>query len=709
MVPETNQLSNYLNNLGIHITHAKKDFITLEELFVYPDIRIINDISTIQKPSWTPQEVLDKFKLVYFRGTEETGKTSLFKKLAQDSINTNEKVIILNGTDINNTNIVELVKKYTDKYNLNPIADFSQYTIFIDDFEKQKLKPQYLDNLLKVLSEDFKQVVLFIDKKSIIHEQNKYLKHGFYEVEIQPFGYKKRYELIKKWVLLESENDENLISDEAYNRIDIFSRQFDSIMKKNIMDSRPIYILSIMQTLENLSHTNGNYSLTSYGQCYHVLITAMLSKAKVGMQELDGVLNFLSYLAYYFYKLKIDSISDEEFSDVLAEYSKLYVPPSNLKDVLIKSGILVSPDKDSLKFSQKYLYYFSCAKHLSDNSKTLQADITYLCENIHNEQNANILIFLVHHLRGTDLLDEILQHATKLLSHVTTFDMSLNATLGYKQIIGDRLLKIALDNDKSPEEQRADLLERKDKMEEELGEFSPIEYSLNSNDINERTLDTSQEFELIQQATSALRSIDVLGQIAKNRHSSIQIQGLQHILSSSYDTGLRVLNFYLSIFNDKEDDLEELLLNVVLENNEDITESEAKELTKEMINNFIFGICFYMIQLISQSTAHSKLIHISSSMCATDGDNKPSAAYLLINLYSQLLVSHKLPKPSIKLIKKEHSNNILVMSLLKSIVANHAYLHNLDFQDKQWIQDFLEIPVANQIKSNTHTLLPMPE
>lgn len=185
-------------------------------------------------------------------------------------------MIILNGTDINNTNIVDLVKKYTDKYDINQIPDFSQYTIFIDDFEKQKLKTQYLDSLLKSFSEDFKQVVLFIDKKSIIHEQNKYLKHGFVEVEIQPFGYKKRYELIKKWVLLESDNDENLISNDTYNRIDIFSRQFDSIMKKNIMDSRPIYILSIMQTLENLSYTNGNYSLTSYGQCYHVLITGRI-------------------------------------------------------------------------------------------------------------------------------------------------------------------------------------------------------------------------------------------------------------------------------------------------------------------------------------------------------------------------------------------------------------------------------------------------
>ncbi|MEQ1120744.1 hypothetical protein [Acinetobacter seifertii] len=606
--------------------------------------------------------------------------------------------------DIKSTDILNVISTYKNRYGINDLLPLNQVTLFIDDFEKQKLKPQHLDTLLKKLSNEFAQVVIFIDKNAIIQDRSKYIKHGFIEVEILPFGYKKRHELIKKWVLLESGNDENVISDEIYNRIDLFSRHFDSIMKKNIMDSRPIYIISIMQTLENLSYTNGNYSLTSYGQCYHVLITGMLSKAKVAIHDLDGVLNFLSYLAYYFYKLKIESISSEEFEQVIMEYSKRFVPPSNVKDILINSGVLASPDNDVLKFSQKYLYYFSCAKHLSDNSKILKQDITYLCENIHNEQNANILIFLVHHLRGTDLLDEILTHAICLLDNVNTFDMSLETIQNYKKILGDRLMKIALDDTKSAEDQRAKLLERQDRLEEELGEYTPVNYALESNDIDGKVLDHSGEFGLLQQATSALRSIDVLGQIAKNRHSSIQIDELKGIISSTYDIGLKVLNFYLSVFNDNEKDLEDFLLNIILDNNKDYSEAEAKDIAKNLIHNFIFGICFYMVQLVSQSTAHNKLMNISDQICESE---ETSAAYKLINLHSQLLINSKLPKSLIKKIKREHSNNVLVYSLLCNIVANHAYLHNLDYQDKQWIQDHLGIPVAKQVKSNSHSTLPM--
>lgn len=606
--------------------------------------------------------------------------------------------------DIKSTDIGSMIQSYKDKFEVSELPSHKEITVFIDDFEKQKLKPQHLDNLLKKLADEFSQVIIFIDKKQFIQSQNKYIKHGFKEAEILPFGYKKRHELIKKWVLLESNNDQNIISDEVYNRIDLFSRNFDSIMKKNIMDSRPIYIISIMQTLENLSYTNGNYSLTSYGQCYHVLITGMLSKAKVAINDLDGILNFLSYLAYYFYKLKIENISEEEFDIVIFDYSQQFVPPNNVKDILLNSGILSSPDNDSLKFSQKYLYYFSCAKHLSDNSKFLKSDITYLCENIHNEHNANILIFLVHHLRGTDLLDEILTHAICLLDHIKTFDMSLDAIQDFKQILGDRLMKISLDDTKTAEEQRIELLEKQDQLEEEFGEFTPVNYALDVNDINGKVLDNSNEFNLLQQATSALRSIDVLGQIAKNRHSSIPIGELQEILSSTYNIGLKVLNFYLSVFNDNEKDLEELLLNVILDSNKDCSESEAKEIAKNLIHNFIYAICFYMIQLVSQSTAHTKLISISNQISEVE---QASAAYKLINLHSQLLINSKLPKNLIKKIKREHSNNILVMSLLGSIVANHAYLHNLDYQEKQWIQTQLGIAVSAQIKSNSQTLVPL--
>lgn len=63
----------------------------------------------------------------------------------------------------------------------------------------------------------------------------------------------------------------------------------------------------------------------------------------------------------------------------------------------------------------------------------MKSVITHLCQNIHNEKTANILIFLVHHLRGTSLLDEILTHTVCLLSNVKIFDMTAEANRNFKK------------------------------------------------------------------------------------------------------------------------------------------------------------------------------------------------------------------------------------------------------------------------------------
>ncbi len=644
------------------------------------------------------KKVLDKYDYIYFLGTEEIGKTTLHKKIAKDFLAKESKIILLNGDEIKTDNIQKLIQEFYEKFSLEKFDDLDDVILIIDDFSKQNIKDNILESLLKSFCDTFKKVILFVDKNNFIQNTGKYLRHDFNEVEILPFGYQKRHEFIKKWVTIGDENEIDVISNDIYAKIDNISSHFDIIMKKNIMDSRPIYIISIMQTLENLSITNGNYSLTSYGQCYHVLIVSMLNKANISMnQDLDGVLNFLSYLGFYFYDTRINEISDDDFNHIYQEYKRKFVPPNNIKNILIESGILATPDNYHLRFSQKYLYYFCCAKYISDNSERMKNEITLLCQNIHNEQTANILIFLVHHLRGTSLLDEILTHTVCLLDKVDVFDMTAEVNRNFKKILGDELQKIVIES-KNAEEQRVALLKRKDEFEEEV---DAIEFALDDHDISSKDLEATIEFSSLQEATSALRSLEVLGQIAKNRHSSIDIDGLTSILSTTYDTGLKVLNFYLSFFRDSEDDLKNLLKSIIMDKNNIQNDQDAIRIAEKLINNICFSICFYMIQLISKSTAHVKLIDISSQL--SESENTP--AYQLIYIYSQLVISPKLPKKNIKDMIKENTKNPLVFSLLKHMVANHVYLHNLDYQDMQWIQSQFSIGVDTQIRASNDNSL----
>lgn len=683
------KLNDYLDSLGVLIKHVKKDYLKINDIFVYPDIKDINNQDVIKKNNSTVSQILKKYDYIYFLGTEETGKTTLLKKIAKDYLDNNQKIILLNGSDIKTNKVENLIQKFYEKYSLETFGNLDDVILIIDDFSKQNIKDEILKNLLDDFCSRFKKVIIFIDKNSFIQNTPKYLNSHFNEVEILPFGHLKRHEIIKKWVTI-GEDEATTISNEMYAKIDGLSSHFDIIMKKNIMDSRPIYIISIMQTLENLSMTNGNYSLTSYGQCYHVLIISMLNKANISMtQDLDGVMNFLSFLGYYFYNENIEEISEDDFSYLYEEYKKKFVPPSNIKKILLESGILASLDNDNLRFSQKYLFYFCCAKYISDNSEKMKSVITHLCQNIHNEKTANILIFLVHHLRGTSLLDEILTHTVCLLSNVKIFDMTAEANRNFKKILGEELQKIAFET-KNIEEQRVELLKKKDQFETDV---DSIELAMADHDISTKDLEETIEFSILQEATSALRSIEVLGQIAKNRHSSIGIEDLTSILSTTYDTGLKVLNFYLSFFKDSEDDLKLILKSLIMDENKNYSDQEAIKISEKLIYKLCFSICFYMIQLISKATAHLKLIEISDQL----SNNIETPAYKLIHIYSRLSISPKIPKKHIKEMIRDNKKNPLVFSLLKNIIANHIYLHNLEYQDMQWIQSQFEISIDSQI------------
>lgn len=218
---------------------------------------------------------------------------------------------------------------------------------------------------------------------------------------------------------------------------------------------------------------------------------------------------------------------------------------------------------------------------------------------------------------------------------------------------------------------------------------------MNDHDLSKDDLEPAVEFKALQDATSAMRSLEVLGQIAKNRHSSLKREELNNILSTTYDTGLRVLNFYLSFFKDSEEDLKSLFKSFLLKKNNITSEDEALRAAEKLINNLCFSICFYMIQVISKSTAHNKLVEISSNL--SDSVNTP--AYRLIDLYSQLIISHKLPKKLIKDIAKDNKSNPLVYSLLKNMVANHLYLYNLEYRDMQWINSQFGIAIDDQIRA----------
>lgn len=686
-----NLFCEYINGLGVKIKHPKKDVLYMEDIYVYPDIKDIGNENVIQKPFYDVNDIIERYRLMCFMGTEEIGKTSLCKKLSKNYMDRDQKVVLLTGQDIDTTDPKKLIKKFIKKYKLNHLLDsYENSVLIIDNFSHIKMNSRYIDDFLTNVSDFFSSIILMIDKNNIVDYQIKLSNNNFSLLEILPFGHTKRNEFVQKWLLIGEENLDIALNNDVLYKLDHITSQFESIMKKNIMDSKPIYLTTIIQLLDGLSNYSDKFTLTSFGHCYQVLIMGMLNKADIDVrQDSDGILNFLGYLSFEFYKKDIKEINNGDFDNFCDNYSKNFNIPKNIKQKLLKSGIIYRDLNDIIRFSQNYLYYFCCAKYIADNFSNHSNEITLLCENIHNENKANILIFLVHHFRDDKiLLNEVLTHSIYALEGHGSFYMSTEDNKKFINILGNTIKDIVW-KEKDIINERKKILQRKESLKDEDSIF---ENSINEDNKEMQDLKFQEDF---QDIFSALRSLEVIGQIAKNRNSSIALSSLSELLEISYDIGLRILGFYLESFSSTYEDIKEMIKEILASNKNIATQSDIAEEVESLIRNFSFNICFHIIKLIAKNTAHANLINNSKELARS----KDIPAYKLILLASQLNIDYQLPKELIMEMSEEFRSNPLAYSLLRSLIVHHSYIYDLDYKDIQWICDKLDID-KEQIYSN---------
>ncbi len=130
-----------------------------------------------------------------------------------------------------------------------------------------------------------------------------------------------------------------------------------------------------------------------------------------------------------------------------------------------------------------------------------------LCENIHDEQKANILIFIAHHIKNPQFVE-----ATQL-ALMSALDnqkpVSLNRDDDYYKLLNEiceSLKKIVKPTEEIDPERREKILQKRDENERLIPDDKV--------DPNSLPIE-------IQNMNKSLRSIEVVGQIVKNRQGSL--------------------------------------------------------------------------------------------------------------------------------------------------------------------------------------------
>lgn len=685
----------FLDDTEIVFQHKHKDTIGLSDIFVYPDLRVIDDNDDKIDVVINSKELIFNFeknaRTALVIGDEQSGKTALAKQAFKNIYSNGLYPILIEcgqlPTKVRIDKILEsaISKQYIETNYLDVLNVKDKCILILDDFHKIKLNAKHQRILLEKLSRISSKILVFADSEIQLNEPSYTIFEDHINYEILRFSYLKKAEIISKWNQIGIEES---IEEHELQLLNDRSRQhIDSVIKRNVIPSKPIFILTVLQTLESVRPSD--YSLTSHGHCYEFLITQSLYRANISRDDLAICINYLSEFAYFIYKRHGYSISEKEYEEFANSYSRNFIIESHEKvlETLISARIVCKHDK-LYYFRYKYIYYFYVAKFVAENitEENVQQIISTLCEGLHRAKNANILIFITHHTKNQVIFDEILYHASEIFKAYAPCNLK-GEDVAYLQEVIKTIPKLIIEH-RDVEDERRKQLENKDMQEGLESSSASEEYS----DTQELETDETYSNATLAEINSSIKAVDLIGQIVRNRHGDLTKEQLSKLADASISVGLRFLDFYLEIHESAEDEIIGIITELISEH-WSIPNNEIEKSARNMYVRMCYEIIFHVLRRIAFSNGSEKLLGLFDEISKKSPD---SPAVMLLNLAIKLEFSNKLPMAYLIHLATEFKSNFIASRMMQQLVVQHLYLHYVSVKDKQRISAILDLPIASQ-------------
>lgn len=680
-----------------HLLNNPIENFSLDKLFVFPDI---SRTGTNLKQKLEHNEIdSDKLKnlksfedkYILLEGEEQSGKTSLCNMLYIHYVNAGFYPVLLEGKKITGKIAIKktIEKQFYSQYKSTTeywAIDTEKRILLIDDVDEWNVNPSDFADFIAPIIKCFDYSIVFIDKLFNLSDRSadKNYFPFFKNYSIRHFGHKKTNEILKKCIV----HDEQLVAFDDNNteqlaRLDKNTKHINTVIGSNIVPSNPVFIITIFHIIETAAAQDLSHS--SYGHCYHAMITMNLGRAGMKAEDIDACFNFLTELAYFIFNADSKIISVADLDQFTTDYKKDYVVKNDIINILIKASILLKKD-NSYKFHYIYIYYYFVAKYISQkmDNATVKIKIAELMSNIHMKDNANIVVFVTHHTNNKDLLDGITNSA------ISTFNKFPEATLAgiEKNVIKavpENLRNIKLPNSShSIKKEREKNLDNKDKSAKLIDRIE---------DDQEKNHDL-----LLIEIRKSAKSMEIIGQILKNQYGSLKKPQLEKLFTEGQNVGLRLLKSFIDIMLHEREEIEKFIQSRIAESLEEkgtkLSEQETKDKAQKMLAQFSYGVIFGWLHKIADSLGYDKLIEIADNV----NDNTNTVASKLINLSIHTWHAKKLDINTLKILHREFygDKNKQAIYILKDIVSRHIYMHPTEYKDKQKINSILGFEVRQQ-------------
>lgn len=684
-----------INDLNVMLVHPGRSNLTVEDVFVYPDLQYSeegNSRKINSKKLLNRAEYCDHYIIF---GEDTSGKTTLALRLQRDLSMTGYMPVYLSAADIRHSElgkfshlvVANIKKQYGVVFDLAHFQDFysenkGKFILIIDDLDLLAIKlSESREAFFKMVDEHFGPAVLLANSSMeievMITPQIKNALSNPILLKIKQFGHVLRNELIEKWLMVDK--GETVSDNEFFNRKDEITKTIKGIVGTNFIPTHPIYLLTLFQVIE--SGTGAKFQGSSYAEFYRYLINNALGSVNVRPDDLDFYLTYLSFIAFNLFNGNKKDLTGEDLMGIYNDYStKMDVDKdfSHTHDILVKSKIL-KVENERYLFSQQYFYYFFVAKYLADNidDSTIYELINTISEHLHKNENANVVLFLIHHSKNQKILNKILSEARRVFRDILPSSLVKEELHSINKLIQSEM-DISLE-EKDPNTYRHEELAMQDEIEDKN---ASKETDSNVENGEVENLSVFGKIEL------AFRFMDILGQITKNHYGSLEGERKMELVEEVHSLGFRSLH---ALLHDFENYISVLRTNIIdlIEKKSSSFGLEKEEIADQIIYSFTEAVSMVFVKRVSDCIASKNLFPTSKKVA--NKQNTPAS--ILTDLAVKLNFPDQLKASNITEIELAMKGNYLARGILKLLVLEHLYKFKVAYDEKQRICTMLGINI----------------
>ena len=691
----TKEFTKKMEDPGGAFIHPGKQDLNLSDLYVYPDLRHNEEEeasklkNTVSSGIFRDHSLLTKGILI--KGDEKSGKTSLIYQLYKNHYDNGLVPLFLCGANLkpSEKELAQAVDHaVVQQYGKDSLDQFKQIPtakkmLFVDDFDVHKLTNSQRSDILNHLRSEFGGLLLTVSNlfeiDEIVSEGTITSLVGFKEYGLLEFGYKLRFELIRKWTSLG--NGDGRDNADVVAALDHTEKALSALVGRNLVPRVPIYLLTLLQSLE--LGQSAEFHNSAYGDCYRFLIIGSLARAGVKAVELKEYIEFCTYLSWEYCRLKTRDLEESKLT-VLNDWfsNKFYRRSFSQRFAILIECKIIEQQGEYFSFRYPYIYYYFLGKYLSDNlqdNEDIREMIGQYCNHLYVRDYANTILFLAHHSRAPFIYEHIAEVVKGLFAEKKELDFATDTNA--LSILVTAAPKLVF-NGGDVVSHRHDVAILRDEM------------SVTKDAISVEEVEKIEEggLSLMSKLTLLFKTIEILGQILKNQYSTISNPDKEKLLEEIFRGPLRALKDFFDFMAGDGSGFVSEIERFIADHDSNITNEKRSQLARDAVFWIVGIVSFGSIYKTASSVGSEYLREsIGAVVDANDTD-----AYRLIELAVKLEGQGIIPYPLIKDLAKRTEGNVFSRHILKMLVLNYLYMFHTNIADKQKLCAALDIPLERQ-------------